>query len=307
MRDAFAHPGHQQAESVRVVAGGRGQALSFLVALVLVLSRVAAHDQLGDRHAANQRGLGRRLGRALVAGVAVGADVTVVAVGGARRQQSDAEKGTQEVQPRRALLLLQEMLGGDVRDLVPEQVGEHVVGQPQVEHAPGHEDLARRQGEGVGDGSVDDGEGKRVAVEVRVVRHLVADPVDPFLHFRIVQQPVLLHRLGRGRDALLEQGGVRDLDRRGRAGRGQEGGQRDGDGGPQGACGRERVRGVLHEWANWRGARQIPSGRRMRGARSGSRAARDAPPGFRDAIGYPRGGGAGAGGGRGRGPKPPRP
>ena len=101
---------------------------------------------------------------------------------------------------------------------------------------------------------VDDRERERVAVEVCVVRHLVADPVDPLLHFRIVHEPVLLHSLGCRGHALLEQGGIRDLDGRCRVGRGQREGQRCGDGGPRHASGSGRFVCALHGGTNGRGA-----------------------------------------------------
>ena len=44
----------------------------------------------------------------------------------------------------------QEVLERHVGDLVAEDGGQHVVVQPEVEDAAGDEDLAARQGEGVG-------------------------------------------------------------------------------------------------------------------------------------------------------------
>src|SRR6185295_1191665 len=97
-----------------------------------------------------------------------------------------------------------------VADLVAEDVGQHVVIEPEVEHAGGDEDLAARQREGVGHRHLDDAEGEGELLVLGMLRQLVADAVDARELLRVVRRAVLGDGLGGGLEALVEEVGIGD-------------------------------------------------------------------------------------------------
>jgi hypothetical protein len=175
----FSH--RRRAPQLKVYGYWRGQALALLVRLVLLIAAVAAQEQLADHQACRGRAL-HHVAPVVVAHARIigslGSGAAVAAVG-----LADQHAGHQEVAEHAhqggLALHVQVVLLDDVADLVAHHVGEHVVVQPQVQHAGGDEDLAGGQGEGVRDGHLDDAEDEGELLEFRLLGQLIADTVDP--------------------------------------------------------------------------------------------------------------------------------
>ena len=229
LRRLAVHHLPQLLRPVRVVAGEGRQALPLLVRLVLVLTAVTAQQELAHHQARRRRPLD-------AVGAVIRPDPRVVRDVGVRRARpvllledhAGHQEVAQHVDQRRLALHPLEVLEGDVADLVAEHGGQHVVVEAEVEQAAGDEDLAPRQGEGVRHRHVDQGEGERELLVVRLLRELVADAVDARQLGGVVVEAVLDDDLLRRLQALGEELGVGDRLRRRLAHR-QGGEQHEGD------------------------------------------------------------------------------
>ena len=96
----------------------------------------------------------------------------------------------------------------DVRDLVSEDPGEHVVVELERQHSASDEDMSGRESKGVGHRHLDDVEGERILVEAGSLGDLVADAVDALELLWIVDRLVEAQRLECRCGALVEEIGV---------------------------------------------------------------------------------------------------
>ena len=227
LRDARLHEREQAVGAVGIETGAGGPALPLLVGLVLVVAREAAQQQLGEDQARRRRSLDP-VGAVLGAADALDRVVRIVAAAGiaSADHHPDEQRLAEHAEQRLALLHLGVVVEHHVADLVPQQAGQHVVVEAQLEHAAGDEDVTAGQGEGVRLRHVDGVEAEREVDEARLLGQPVADAVDPRQLHRVVVGAVLVDGAPRHLQALLEQ--LRVLDHRHRGG-----GDGLGGGGPE--------------------------------------------------------------------------
>ncbi len=223
LRDLVGHGLPQLVGAIGVEAGGGGQALAVLVGLVFELARIFAQQQLGEHHAGGEGAL-HQGALAAFFGPGVGVVELLRLVFGADHHAQEgglAEHVEQGGAPLDALAVALDHVG----ELVADQAGEHVVGEAEVEHAAGDENMAAGQGEGVRHRHVDQVEAEGKVAEFGHRGDPVADVEHPPQLRRTVEPAVEIDRAVGGFGALAVDLGVLDLERRlggGEDGRGQK-------------------------------------------------------------------------------------
>ncbi len=189
-------------------ARSRGPALTLHVGLVLVVPAVAAQQQLREddaRRVAAVDEVALRPVAGVVVTVGVGDVQNGVAVLVRRHGDPHQHRLRQNVEQHRLALEAHAVLAHHVADLVAEERRQGVVGEPQLEHAAGDEDVPAGQGEGVRLRHVRQEERDRIVVVVRLFGDPVADFGHPGEGLRIVPGAVDAGGLRGGLQALAEE------------------------------------------------------------------------------------------------------